>query len=230
MIVAHRGASKAERENTIAAFHKAKELGAEMVELDVRRTADHKLVVHHDAHIVTESGTTWAVCKLAKVDLPGHVPLLNDALDACEGMEVNVEIKNDPQEDDFDGSRSVADQVVALLQRRGDGDRMLVSSFDRETIDRVRELDPSLRTGFLHVMPLPDVATLIASVADSGHVALHPHRLTVTKEFVEAAHARSLAVNVWTVDDPDEMRKLADMGVDAIITNLPDIAVSTFAP
>jgi glycerophosphoryl diester phosphodiesterase len=55
---------------------------------------------------------------------------------------------------------------------------------------------------------------------------LHPHRYAVTAEFVTAAHARSLAVNVWTVDDPDEMRKLADMGVDAIITNVPDIAVT----
>jgi glycerophosphoryl diester phosphodiesterase len=228
MIVAHRGASKAERENTIAAFHKAKELGAEMVELDVRRTADNKLVVHHDPHVVTESGTTWAICKLAKVDLPSHIPLLNDALDACEGMAVNVEIKNDPDEDDFDPSRQIADQVVTALQQRGDADRMLVSSFDRETIDRVHELDPSLRTGFLYVIPLPDVATVIASVANGGHVALHPHRLAVSKEFVEAAHARSLAVNVWTVDNPDEMQKLAAMGVDAVITNVPDVAKTTF--
>jgi glycerophosphoryl diester phosphodiesterase len=224
LVVAHRGASKAERENTIAAFRTAGQMGAAMVELDVRRTSDQQLVVHHNPHVVTDSGTTWAICKLARVDLPAHVPALSEALDACEGMDVNVEIKNDPEEEDFDDSRSIADQTLALLRARSDADRMLVSSFDMATIDRVHALDPTMKTGFLYTIPLPDVATMIATVADAGHVALHPHRLAVTKDFVDAAHARQLAVNVWTVDDPDEMRKLQAMGVDAIITNVPDIA------
>ncbi len=195
-----------------------------MVELDVRRTSDHQLVVHHNPHVVTDSGTTWAICKLARVDLPTHVPTLSEALDACEGMDVNVEIKNDPDEEDFDDSRSIADQTVELLRARSDANRMLVSSFDMETINRVHALDPTMKTGYLYMAPLPDVATLIETVANAGHVALHPHRFSVTKEFVASAHARNLAVNVWTVDDPDEMRKLQSMGVDAIITNVPDIA------
>src|SRR4051812_33810066 len=86
-VIAHRGASKAERENTLGAFRRARAMGADAVELDVRRTVDGVLVVHHDP---------------LPAELTPHVPTLGDALDACTGMWVNVEIKNDPDEPDFD--------------------------------------------------------------------------------------------------------------------------------
>lgn len=229
MIVAHRGASKSERENTLAAFREAGRQGAAMVELDVRLSADSKMVVHHDPHVVTEAGTTWAINHLAAVDLPPHVPSLADALDACEGMQVNIEIKNDDSEPDFDPERRAAAMVVDLLRSRGDADRMLISSFDLATIDRIRELDPALRTGYLFVVPLPDAETLLADMTARGHVAIHPHRKAVTKAFVDAAHARGIAVNVWTVDKPEELRSLAALGVDALITNTPAEAIAALA-
>jgi glycerophosphoryl diester phosphodiesterase len=221
-IVAHRGASKAARENTLEAFRLARQLGADMVELDVRRTLDDQLVVHHDPMV----GELFIVDTVA-AGLPSFIPTLDAALDACEGMEVNIEIKNDPVEPDYDASQSVAASVVALLRARGDGDRMLISSFNRATINAVRTIDPSLRTGFLVVLPEIPLSPFMASLAAEGHVAVHPHRRCVTAELCDAAHEHGLAVNVWTVDDPAEMVSLAGRGVDAIITNVPDVAAAT---
>lgn len=139
-------------------------------------------------------------------------------------MEVNVEIKSDRREPDYDATHAVASQVVGLLRERGDGARMLISSFDMDSIDRVHALDAGLRTGFLFTVPLTGIEALVDDVATRGHVAVHPHRLAATAELVKVAHRRRIAVNVWTVDDPDEMRRLASIGVDAIITNVPDVA------
>jgi glycerophosphoryl diester phosphodiesterase len=223
LIVAHRGASKAEKENTVEAFRAAKAMGADMVELDVRRTLDNVLIVHHDAHI-----NDVAIITMRADELPSYVPTLEASLDACAGMDVNVEIKNDRDDPDYDAGQWVAGQVVALLAERGDHDRMLISSFDRATVNAVRVLDPTLRTGCLFVIPeLVDGATLdsfVAGVAAEGHVAVHPHRRAATSELIMAAHAVGLAVNAWTIDNPDVLVLLRDIGVDALITNVPDIA------
>jgi glycerophosphoryl diester phosphodiesterase len=222
-IVAHRGASKAARENTLEAFRLARDLGADMVELDVRRTFDGQLVVHHDP----VAGELVIVTTVA-ANLPSYIPTLDAALDACEGMDVNIEIKNDPAEPDHDATQSVAAGVVALLRSRGDGDRMLISSFNRATINAVRARDPSLCTGLLFVLPEIPLRPFMADVAAQGHVTVHPNRHCTTAELCDAAHEHGLRVNVWTVDDPAEMRSLAERGVDTIITNVPDIAGATF--
>lgn len=223
-IVAHRGASKAARENTIEAFTLARSLGAVMVELDVRRTADNALAVHHDPAI---NGV--ALVTMTRADLPDWVPLLDEALDACAGMEVNIEIKNDESEPDFDPDRTLANAVVELLDQRGDGARMLISSFDRDTIRAIRSLEPTLRTGYLFTVPELPIDVFFADLAKEGHVAIHPHRYASTAEIVAAAHEAGLEVNTWTVDKPEEMLRLAANGIDSLITNLPDVAVTAFA-
>ena len=98
LIIGHRGASKAFRENTIAAFVGAAEAGADWVELDIRRTSDGEIVVHHDPH--TEDGQLIAATLAAS--LPDYVSTLDEVLDACGDMGVNIEIKNDPDEEDYD--------------------------------------------------------------------------------------------------------------------------------
>ncbi|MEO7371451.1 MAG: glycerophosphodiester phosphodiesterase, partial [Ilumatobacteraceae bacterium] len=129
-VLAHRGASKAKRENTIEAFRTAGTMGSDGVELDVRRTADRRLVVHHDP--LLPDGR--AIVAVDAVELPAYIPGLDAALDACAGMWVNVEIKNDPTEPDFDPTDSIADHVVAALTERADDYRWLISSFRIETI------------------------------------------------------------------------------------------------
>jgi len=219
-VIAHRGASKAEPENTIAAFERAHQLRADAVELDVRRTRDHVLVVHHDA--VLPDGRVIVHTNFA--DLPSHVPTLGAALDACQPMWVNVEIKNDPNEPDFDPSDHIADATLDELSRRSEGDeRWLISSFRRETIDRCHELRPSIRTAWLTIAVAPETATDLAA---SGHSAVHPWFGIVSREMIDAFHDVGLQVNTWTCDDPERMRELIEWGIDGICTNVPDVAVT----
>jgi glycerophosphoryl diester phosphodiesterase len=216
-VIAHRGASRARRENTVAAFETARSLGADAVELDVRRTSDGVLVVHHDARL--DGGA--AIVDTPRADLPSHVPDLHTALDACRGMWVNVEIKNDPSEPDFDATDAVADEVIAALASRHEPDRWLISSFRWETIERCRSIDPAIRTAWLTTAVPPDAVDRLHA---AGHSALHPWYGFVGEDLVAAAHGAGLTVNVWTCDDPDEMKRLAGFGIDGICTNVPDVA------
>ncbi|MDW3216362.1 MAG: glycerophosphodiester phosphodiesterase [Ilumatobacteraceae bacterium] len=217
-IIAHRGASRAERENTTAAFRRAGEMGADGVELDVRRTADDHLVVHHDA--VLADGR--AIRAMTTTELPDHVPTILEALDACVGMFVNIEIKNDPDDPDFDPTDWVANRLAADLAVLTPHSRWLISSFRLATVDACRRLMPSVPTAWL-VGPAP--ADVIATTASRGHGAVHPWDRHLTFEMVRAAHAVGLAVNTWTCDDPERMRELIAWGVDGICTNVPDVAL-----
>ena len=205
----------------------ARRLGADGVELDVRRSADGGLVVHHDAAL--PDGRPIRTLRVA--ELPAEVPLLTPALDACDGMLVNIEIKNLPTEGEFDPTEAVAIAVAALASERrlSVGARYLISAFTLATIDAVRAAEPDLPTGWL-IPPRFDQLAAVQTAAERGHVAVHPHHQAVTAELVAAAHAAGLAVNTWTVDDPVRMQLLADLGVDAIITNVPNIALTALAP
>jgi len=219
LVIAHRGASSAEPENTVAAFRRAVEMGAEGVELDVRRTADDALVVHHDA-MLTDGRV---IRHTASHELPDQVPTLSQALDACDGAFVNVEIKNSSSDPDFDGSDWVAHRTVVELATRGADPRWLVSSFRLATVDAVRRLAPDLRTAWLVVgMGREEVAV----TATAGHVAIHPHHAALDADAIRLAHAAGLAVNTWTCDDPARMRQLMAWGIDAICTNVPDVALA----
>ena len=221
-VLAHRGASRAERENTVEAFHRARDMGSDAVELDVRRSSDGVLVVHHNPHVA--DGRIIAQHRAA--DLPPHVPTLTAALDACAGMWVNVEIKNDAEEADFDPSDSIADDTMALLLARSTDDRWLISSFRIETIDRCHELAPHIRTAWLTVGVPDDVAELLVQ---GGHAALHPWVGTLTREHVVACHAAGIQVNTWTCDAPERMAELIEWGIDGICTNVPDVALAVLA-
>ena len=221
-VLAHRGASRAERENTVAAFRRAGEMGADGVELDVRRTLDGALVVHHDP--LLPDGRV--ICRTAATQLPVHIPSLDAALDACAGMWVNLEIKNDANEPDFDPDEHVAEQTMALLERRGEPHRWLISSFRIETVDRCHAIVPQIRTAWLTSVVPEGVAQLLV---DRGHVALHPWVHLLRREVVDECHAAGLQVNTWTCDDPARMHELIEWGIDGICTNVPDVALAVLA-
>lgn len=221
-VLAHRGASRAERENTVESFRAAAAMGSDGVELDVRRTRDGTLIVHHDA--VLADGRV--IVDTDAGDLPAYVPKLDAALDACAGMWVNIEIKNDALEPDFDPMDQIADRTLAVLGERGEADRWLVSSFRLATIDRCRAVDADIRTAWL-VEAVPD--DVIATMVGRGHTALHPWVTTLRRSHVDACHGAGLAVNTWTCDDPRRMLELIEWGVDGICTNVPDVAVGLIA-
>ncbi|MGE3590190.1 MAG: glycerophosphodiester phosphodiesterase [Ilumatobacteraceae bacterium] len=220
-VIAHRGASRAEHENTIDAFRRARAMGSDAVELDVRRTRDGILVVHHNPEL--PDGRVIADTEHA--DLPPEVPTLPAALDACAGMWVNVEIKNDPAEADFDETDEIAERTMDALLDRGEHERWLISSFRIETIDRCRAIadaaQAAVRTAWLTVDVPPGTPDLLVA---RGHSALHPWVGTLDRDVVDACHGHGLAVNTWTCDEPERMRELAEWGVDGICTNVPDVA------
>lgn len=218
-VLAHRGASAVCRENTLAAFRAARDLGADGVELDVRRSADGVLVVHHDAAL--PDGRPLA--SVAAAGLPAWVPTLEAALEACAGLVVDVEVKNLPTEAGFDPDESAAAGAARLAERLGLLDSVVVSSFSMAAIDAARAAVPSLATGWLTLAAF-DQLDALALAAERGHAALLPRHEAVTPELVEAVHDRGMAVHAWTVDDPGRIREVACMGVDALITNVPDVA------
>lgn len=213
------------------AFALAREEGADGVELDVHRTGDGVLVVHHDAAI--EGFGVLAEHAFATIQAAfAWMPTLDDVLDACAGMLVNIEIKNSPPDADFDPEERLAVAVVERLQLRESADDVIVSSFHLPSIDRVRTLDPSIPTGYLTGFQVTPIDALEAAVT-GGHRAVHPFfglladRGAVT--VVEEAHTLGIAVNTWTVNDPAEIVRLAAAGVDAIITDVPAEARAALA-
>lgn len=221
-VIAHRGASKAEKENTLAAFRRAHTMGADAVELDVRRTLDGAMAIHHDAHLADGR----LICETHSQDLIDVIPFLPDALDACAGMWVNIEIKNWPEDPDFDESDALAATVAAHLIDRGEDERWLISCFHRPTVDAMRTLHPGVKTAWLTIGVREENLDKVArEMAISGHTALHPWTDLLTRECIEAFHAHGVQVNSWTVDDPARMEELIAWGIDGICTNVPDIAL-----
>jgi glycerophosphoryl diester phosphodiesterase len=224
--MAHRGASKVEQENTTLAFRRALEMGADAVELDVRRCASGELIVHHDAKL----SDGRAIIATKKTDLPGYIPTLGEALDACGSMWVNIEIKNDSSEPDFDSSERVTREVVEFLKQRGSIEKWLISSFRRETVDTVKNLMPELKTAWL-VMTIDnaELEIIAKQMVAQGHYAIHPWVKSLTEQLVIVFHKHGLKVNTWTCDNASRMKELIGWGIDGICTNVPDIALDVIA-
>jgi glycerophosphoryl diester phosphodiesterase len=205
-------------------------MGAHAVELDVRRTLDGVLIVHHNPTLA--DSRVIAACHSS--ELPAHVPRLGAALDACTGMWVNVEIKNEPDEPDFDEMELIADETMELLIARGEPERWLISSFRMETIDRCHSISNDrgvpIRTAWL-TSDVSDSGNqhVAQRVAARGHVALHPWVKVVTRDLIERCHREGLQVNTWTCDDPARMRELIEWGIDGICTNVPDVGLRAVA-
>ena len=214
-VIAHRGCTETGLlENTLDAFDEARRLGADGVELDVRLTADGALAIHHDADVAG----LGPICELGAADLPAHVPLLADALAACEGMRVNVEIKNVPQDPGWDPGEAVAALTAATIEESGWTERVIVSSFQPSTLRAVQAADGRLALGALWGLTV-DPARALDDASAAGFEAVHPFVATVTPALVAAAHDAGLAVNVWTVNAPDDLRAMAGLGADAVITD-----------
>jgi glycerophosphoryl diester phosphodiesterase len=205
-------------------------MGAQGIELDVRRTADDVLVVHHDSSCVDDRGKIHLIRASMASSLPAHIPSLSEALTACAGAYVNIEIKNSASDQDFDPERRISDLLVAALTAGEQAGRnqagWVISSFDRESIDRVHAAAPDLVTAWLVLeFGSQDLEELVAA----GHRGVHPWEVTLTGAQVQQAHGFGLFVNAWTCNDPVRMRELAAWGVDGIVTDMPDLGIATLA-
>jgi len=230
LVLAHRGACRRAPENTLEAFRLAGDLGADGVELDVRRTADAVLVVSHDPVVEGFGLLVEHPFSALRAGVP-RVPTLDEAFDLLTeelDLVVNVELKCFPTEPDADPGRVVVRGVVDAIEQRDLYEQVVVSSFELDAIDAVRTLDARVVTAWLTSGLAPAMTAPIA--AARGHAWLHPDRSTMSGAAAGAAVAdaasRGLRLDVWTVDAPDEIAALAEAGVDAIITNVPDVAVA----
>jgi glycerophosphoryl diester phosphodiesterase len=240
LVVAHRGASAAYPENTLASFQGAVEAGADVVELDVRLTADEVAIILHDPDVsATTNGSGFVhaltLDQVKRLDASGgrgrptEIPTLREALEFLSGRAgINMEIKNLPGEPSFDSPREAATQeVVRLLHETGFEGSVLVSSFNWLSIERVQELEPAIPTGFLTNAAVDPWATLVYA-RSRGHAFVLPQApalFEAGEDFVDAAHEDRIRVGTWTVDDPQAIEQLFRMGVDAVATNDPLAAV-----
>ena len=198
--IGHRGAMGHAPENTIASFKKALELACDEVEIDVWLTQDGRLLVTHDR---PTSKTTLS---------------LDEVLDFCRGrMGVNVELKC---EKDEARAREIGAVVAARLAARGRGD-VYVSSFWWSALEGARTAAPAVRRAFLF-SDSPDRAALLASARALELWALHPERTYVTQDLIRAAHAASLKLNTWTVNDAKEIATFRNWSVDGIMSDYPE--------
>lgn len=209
----HRGWPSRYPDNTEAGIRAAASVAAG-VEIDVRATADGRLVLSHDPEIrgLVVCRASWD--DLRRIDLGGYPPaLLEDVLDVA--VPLDLEIKNDPAEPDFDPDHRVG-RDVADRARPGD----LVSSFWWATVDAVHSTHPHVDTGLLLWGPIDPLAAIHHAV-DVGHGTIVPAHDQVDAALMEMTRREGLRVLTWTVDDVDEAVRLASLGVDAIISNRP---------
>jgi glycerophosphoryl diester phosphodiesterase len=240
LVVAHRGASATEAENTLPAFAAAVAAGADVVEFDVRITADGEAVVMHDVDVSRTTDGQGRVRDLTLDEIKRlriqtrdggstGVPTLEEALRYCSSrVGVDIEIKNIPGEPGYDAGREVvAEQVVKLLDKFAFDGPVLITSFNPATLGRIRDLAPAAVTGFLSTEAL-DPRSALALAVDQGHAFVLPQAEAVEAAgapFVRECRAAGVRVGTWTVDHLDRMARLFGMGVDAVATNDPAAAV-----
>ncbi len=232
-IFAHRGAKALSPENTLPAFKKALEMGVHGVELDVQCSQDGELMVIHDYTVDRTTDGTGKVAELTLSELReldagsymGYVylctkiPTLEDALDLIgHRCVVNIEVKSM----DLQGGDEV-EKVAKLVADRQLYDQVIVSSFNPVSLIEMRYVNPAIRLGLLYADPLPSHlfnAWLSPIIAPE---ALHPRHDLVDETYMAEARRLNKAVNVWTVNDVEEARRLDALGVDALISDVPDV-------
>lgn len=238
LVLGHRGASADAPENTLAAFRLALEQGADGFELDVWRCATGEAVVTHDEDTRRVSGAPLRVpdaplAELRALDVGAwkgegfrgeRMPLLAEVLDAFPRAVVNVELKSRGRD------LRLADAAARVVARAGAGGRVVVSSFDWRLLVAFRLAAPGVPVGLLFDGDSPWRLRLAVALRLLGPSAVHPDRRLVTPARVRAWHARGLAVNAWTVDDPAEARALAALGAAALITNVPERIRAALGP
>ena len=233
MNIAHRGASAVAPANTLAAFEKAVELGADGIEFDVHLSADGVPVVIHDFSVdSTTDGSgrvaEMTIAQLAQLDVGSYfdpafagerIPTLEAVLEAMGGrLLLNIELKSTSLRD-----KGLEQTVIAQIERHGLGTSVLFSSFNPFSLRRAKRIAPHIAVGLLYGpdLPLPLRRAWLAPLVP--HEARHPEHTMVDAHYMAWARRRGYRVNTWTVDDPDEMHRLIGLGVDGIITNVPDV-------
>lgn len=227
---AHRGASGYCPENTMAAFVKGLELGANGIETDVQMTADGRLVLIHDETLDRTTNGAGRVMDLSWDEIRtkdagswfgsefhgSSVPVIEELFELAKDRDVilNVELKNN-----LNPYHGMEEALVRSIREFGLESQVIVSSFNHYSLAHFKKLAPDMRTAILYSAILHEPWTYAASI---GADALHPPYRAVTAEWVKEAGKRGTVYHPYTVNDIATMQTLIDMGVAGIITDYPD--------
>ncbi len=221
---AHRGGASEHPENTMPAFEHAVRLGYRYLETDVHATADGVLVAFHDGvldRVTDRSGIIsrlpWDVVRKARIR-GAAIPLMEELVTAWPDVRVNIDLKHE----------AAVAPLVQVIERTNTHDRVCVASFSGKRLDRFRRLmggKVCTAIGPLEIARLRGAGFGLRAGVFAGACAQVPVRRwpvpIVDRRFVDFTHSIGLPIHVWTVNDPREMDRLLDMGVDGIMTDLP---------
>jgi len=228
IVIAHRGASRAAPENTLAAVERAIEQRTDYVEIDVQETADGEIAVIHDSDLMKVAGVDLKIWNATRDDLQAidigswfgaefgseRVPYLREVLELADGnAKVMIELKYYGHDEDLE------QRVVDLVEELGVVDNIVVMSLKYEAVKKVRALRPDWTVGLLTATAVGDLTKL-----DVDFFAVNTG--LATGRFIRRAHARGKDVYIWTVNDPVRMFDMMNFGVDGIITDEPGLARS----
>lgn len=234
LIFAHRGACRVAPENTLPAFAAAMQMGADGVELDVQYSSDGRLVVFHNPTLEkTSTGrgrvTAHTLVELRELDAGSwfapefagtRIPTLDEVLTLLKGkLLINIELKA------LDlASRGLGPDVVQLVRRYDMAEQVVLSSFNPFALRSAKEAGPEIEAGLLLSPELPGWTRWGVIRRYSRADGLHPELVMVDQAYMARARRLGMPVRVWTVNEEADLRRMAALGVDAIITDVPDVA------
>jgi glycerophosphoryl diester phosphodiesterase len=245
MVIAHQGGEQLRPSNTMPAFEHAVQLGVDVLEMDIHQTKDGILVLMHDDTVDRTTNGSGAIKDMTLAEIKeldaGYywtndegqtypyrgqgitVPTMEEIFEAFPHMPMNIEIKQD--------SPSIVEPFCDLIHEYGMADQVLIPSFHPDTMNEFREKCPGIATS----MAEPEIRLFFGlNKVGLGSLFTPPGQAfqvpeesgglqIITPRFVEGAQNRNIAVHVWTINDPDEMKRFIEMDVDGIITDRPDL-------
>jgi glycerophosphoryl diester phosphodiesterase len=225
-IMAHRGASKAAPENSLAAVRMAIDAGSDWVEIDVQETADGQVVVIHDSDFMKLARNKTKVWDARLLDLPNidigssfgppfeneRVPTLSEVLQLCQGKtKVLIELKY------YGHDQQLEQRVVDIVEKNGMAKEIMVMSLKPDGVRKIKRLRPNWKCGLLLSVSVGNIQKIEADF-------LAVNARFATRSLINKLHHANKEIYVWTVDDPVSMSSLMNRGVDGLITNLPEVA------
>ena len=234
MVIAHRGYSGIAPENTISAFKKAIEAGADMIELDIFLSKDGEIVVFHDKNLKRTTKTKgkvkdlllWELKELDagswfKPEFTGErIPTLEEVLILTKGkIMVNIEIKADAI-NSYKKKGGIEEKLVKLIEKYDISSEVIISSYNLLALKRIKELNPNISTALLYRFR---IKKLLLKIAGENLIdAFHPGKRFLNKKTLLTTKKDDFKINVYTINQKREMKKFIKIGVDGIITNYPD--------
>lgn len=222
LVIGHRGAMGHETENTLASIQKALDLGVDMIEIDVFKIESGEIAVFHDERVerLTNGGGNieeYNVFDMKRLTLEGNhkIPLLQDVLKLIDNqVALNIELK---------GSNT-ADRVNHIAEyysreRGWDADNFIISSFKWDELRKMREINDSIQ---IAILTEENPLDAIEVAKELKATAINPNFKTLNGENVTKIHEEGLKIYTWTVNEPEDIQKIKDLGVDGIITNYPE--------